>query len=280
MKTVFAIGLTALSLLSTPVLAQDNEGQEVNDPASAAGVLKARQEEAAVIRHFPGVAHRDGDVLTISRGGHPVARFADSGIQHCDGMGTCNVWRFLGLITLQTAPGRREAYAELRYLDGEGDSFLLIGENGEAAWLDEKPLVSPDGRYVATGETEGLDDASLTITDWASPGHRTQAAFKSPCEPVKWFDAQTFRVICSRTDGTGTYKFDYDLGTVRQTGPDSWQLKQTDIVDDYLTRKPAVDPGFKPQSETAAFAIKPEKSAKEQADDDAYDRQIGYEKLN
>ena len=280
MKTVFAICLTALSLLSTSVSAQDSEGREVNDPASTAGVLKARQEEAGVIRNFPSIAHRDGNMLTISRGGHPVARFTDSGIQHCDGSGTCNVWRFLGLITLQTAPGRHEAYAELRYLDGEGDSFLLIGENGEAAWLDEKPLVSPDGRYVATGETEGLDDASLTIIDWASPGHRIQAAFKSPCEPIEWSDAKTFSVICSRTDGAGTYRFDYVLGTVRQTVSDSWQLKQTDIVDDYLTRKPAIDRGFKPRSETADFAIRPEKSAKEQADDDAYDRNAGYEKLN
>ncbi len=272
---IFAIGLTALTLAATPGLAQ-----EINDPASTAGVLKARQEEAAVIRHFPSIARRDGNVLTISRAGRPVARLTDSGIQHCDGAGTCNVWRFTGMITLQTGPGRHEAYAEVAYLDGESAEVMLIDANGAGTWMGGDPLASPDGLYVAAGQTAGVDDGGLVITDWSRPGHRTQAAFNSPCAPVEWRGATTFSVICSRTDDARNYKFSYVLGTVHQTAPGAWRLDETDIVDDYLTRRPARDLGFKPQSETARFTAAPAISAKDAAAQEAHNRENGFERLN
>ena len=268
---IAAVGFIAFSLFSTPLLAQD-----INDPASTAGVLKARREEAAIIKNFPSIASREGDVLTLSRGGHPVARLTDQGIQHCDGMGTCNVWRFLGMVSLQVTSHRHETYAEVTHLDGEDRDFLLIGEDGTAIWLDDEPMASPDGRYVATGETAGLSDSPLVIIDWTSPGRRASAVFNSACQPVGWLDAATLNVICSRNDKTSGYV----LATVKAAGPKAWRLQETQVVDDYRTRKPVNDPGFKPRSEMAAITVVAAASARKTAEAGAGHREDGYEKLN
>lgn len=242
-----------------------------DDPDSIAGVMKVRHEEAGAMRTFPGVATREGNRLTISRNGRPVARFTDHDIGHCDGFENCSVWHFVGEVTLRTETGKLETYVEVFHFIGEGGDFRLVATDGAILTLDDYPLASPDHRFAAVGETEGENDGYLSIIDWASPGHRVTADFKSACEPIKWLDAGALKVICSNWDKT-------TIAVVKHLGS-TWRLDDVAAADE-RTQKPLPKARFKPFGESAVTSTAATPSAKDQADGDAYDREAGYEKLN
>ncbi len=269
MKTVLTC-LAILALGATHASAQTDP----DNPDSIAGVRQGRHDEAGTMRGFPGVALRHGNALTVSRNGHPVARFTDKYIGHCEGFETCSVWRFAGEVTLLTAPGKPEPYVEVHHFIGEGGDFRLIAADGSITTLQDYPKASANGRYAAVGETEGESDGYLSIIDWSSPGHRTTADFKSPCEPIKWKSANVLQVICSR-EGTTTHA---TLAIVKHLGQ-AWRLEDISAADE-TTQKPMPKATFKPYGESAVVSTATEPSAKDKANGDAYDRKSGYEKLN
>lgn len=249
--------------------------------ASSAHAEMPGASEPALLRAYPAIAKRDDHGLTVLRSGHAVARFHDINANGCGGNDTCSIWRFIGVLSLNAGDGRR-TYAEVFHSNGEGWEVMLIGDDGDP--LVFGPLVfrnelmpSPDGRYAATGITSGLDDAYLSIIDWASPDHHLVATFGrlTGCEPLNWQGPDEFRAICDHEKSTTHYS----MATVRRTGDGTWQLTETGIID-WKTHQFVADPDFVPRTDTAQAAVPPARSAEQKAGDDAYYKRDGYEKLN
>lgn len=263
-------GLACFFLSASAVLAQ---------PAPSDVAAAQRADEAALLPAFPKTTLREGDVLTIRRDGHPVARFTDHDRDRCDGNETCSVWTFDGVVTLLTTPAHRETYAVVMHETGEDEQFMLIDPSGNTVWLNDEPMASPDRRYAALGATDGEDDGYFKMIDWQSDSHRTTATFDSGCEPVKWLSPIEITVVCSRSDDAAHPASGYAAGIIRRTAPGTWQLTETGVVD-YKTLAPLTDAGFRPQTETVTEAVEAAPAARDVADDAAYDRKAGYERVN
>ncbi len=184
-----------------------------------------RAEEAENFKRFPNQASRSGDDLTISFDGKPTARFSDVDKAECEGNGTCSLWQFAGLITLQSIAGKEETFAVIEHNNGEQNSNLLINARGDNHWVGDTFQVSPNHRFLIVGEQESImSDGYLEIIDFASPGHASVANFDAQCDPETW-DRVAAQVVCSRGD-TNSVEVS---GTVEPLPSGQWRLRETKV---------------------------------------------------
>lgn len=166
----------------------------ISDPAS-----KAHAEEVQAMKAHPGVASRNGDVLTLSAGGVPVVLLSDRP-KHC---GNCLRWTFRGVETLQSPEGVAP-YAEVMAEDELGFYRYAFVEAGHGlTWFNDPPAVSPGGQFVASGNT-GADpdsDAEFSITDWSTPYPHVVHDFGIGCISGKWVSERELKVTCAYPDG-------------------------------------------------------------------------------
>ena len=294
MKTI--IGVTAFCLMclsacspaTTPpavsnstaipaaVVSSASDSSSDSDMPSADQVLglkASRAEEATAIKAAPGIASRDGNVLTILAGGKPVARFTDNGFTHCEGYDTCSLWSFEGSITLAGPSGTKVIYADVVQENGEIARNVLVAPDGTTTWFVSNILPSPDGHYLAAGDTSDVEsDGSFEITDWTSAGHSTKLTFDAECEPRHWLSATRLSLFCSRNDSD-----QYTLATVSQVNATTWRLTETDEVTE--NEKPVMASTLKLKAVDAVPTVNKPQTAKEVADSAAYDKTAGYERL-
>jgi hypothetical protein len=245
-------------------------------PTGAAVLAERQAREGALLRAYPAIATRNAHGLTIWQNGRPVAGFHNINETGCEGNDSCSLWWFDGVLRLGTGADRR-TYAEVFHSNGEGWEVLLIGEGDNPLVFDDEVMPSPDGRYAATGTPAGLTDGYLSIIDWSSPGHHLTATFsrRIACAPLNWQGPDELRVICDH-DKTATHA---SLAVVRHAGDGMWQFNEAGPAD-WKTHQFVADPDFTAHTETARPDVAQPRSDKQRADDAAYFRRGGYEKLN
>lgn len=223
----------------------------------------------------PKYATREGDTLTIYQRDKPVARFTDQGLASCNGDGTCNLWRFDGLVYLRSAAeDRPKPYVAVMGYNGESDIFLLVEPTGELIWLDGPPLASPDGRYLAIGGVDVYQGSSLTIRDQESASPAMVVDFGLTCETLRWTSNTTLRVRCIHDDGDSHTT----IASVSQIDATTWQLQETAELDT-KSLKPIAHSTL--SLKTIAAKTKPRRlpTPEEKANDDLGDKEIGIERL-
>lgn len=243
------------------------------EPGDPSVVTDRRSTEAPVLKAQSDMAKRDGDALTIRIDGKPTARFNDQRNLYCEGNDTCSVWTYAGAVILDDGHGRKLPYPLLSQYNGEATSAVVVDRNGRIVWLDEKPIVSPSGQYLAAADTEMTSDGTLRITDWFSPGHGTTVSFDGEsCSPVKWTASVTLTAECERYEGKVLHK----MPATVTMDHGHWRL--VEIVAPATKRKGKVK--AKPQ-QTRVIEGKTDAlpSQQQRADADAYDRNAGYLRL-
>ncbi|EGF93015.1 hypothetical protein ABI_14540 [Asticcacaulis biprosthecium C19] len=186
-------------------------------PQTAPKAVEARlyHDEAAALKAFPKYARRDGSTLTLSYDGRDGVRLTSSPKTDCEGWETCSLWTLAGIVMLDDG-----AVIVVRREHGEGDNYVLFDRKGDRLWLNGPPSVSPDLRYVASGQLASIISRSFTeITDWKASPRLTQQS-ETSCQPLAWHDATRLRLQCNRDDDGETPPFDAEA-TLKNG---AWQL--------------------------------------------------------
>jgi len=265
-----ASSMAAASVAAASSAASDSASADPGDPAV---VNDRRSLEAPVLKAQSDIAKREGDALTIRIDGKPAARFNDQRNLYCEGNDTCSVWTYAGIVTLGDGHGRKLPYPLLSQYNGEATSAVVVDRNGRIVWLDEKPVVSPSGQYLAAADAEGYSDGMLRITDWFSPGHQTTVSFDGEsCSPVKWTSPASLTAECGRYEGKVLHK----MPATVTIDHGHWRL--VEIVAPATKRKGKIK--ARPQ-QTKVIEGKTDAlpSQQQRADADAYDRNAGYLRL-
>lgn len=231
---------------------------------------EGREAEAAPLARWPGVARREGDILTIAADGRDLASFTDAG--YCDGFDQCSHWRFQGVMTL-----RGRTYPWLTLFQGEGSEIAyLVMPGGDLIGAAGEPAVSPDGRWLVVTYDEGDMGGGMTIFE-VRPRGLVRVADSGDsylgCEAGAW-TAEGLSLTCSVAA-----EKDYRLLSARlvrrQTG---WSVAPTAELD--ATRKQVLAKPTVPLTEIAISAV--DDKAAEGGDDGAsaaYEIGKGYRKL-
>lgn len=266
LKTGLGLSMACLLPACQPV---SQPAPDASASAESARALSVDKDENRAMAAHSGVAERQGDVLTISSDGTPIASFTDIGKNDCEGFDSCSIWSFAGVITLQSVPGKSERFVRVQHFNGEIDEQVLVATDGTIHWTFGDFAASEDGRYLAAGSAEGvLSDGYLRIVDFASPGHSRFANFDAQCDVTGWTAARTIAVICSRNESS-TFAI---AGTVSETSPGTWRLLETRIL-----KKPEAEKVELRSQIVKLVEEAPSKfSAAELA---AYDQKAGYKRL-
>jgi len=243
------------------------------DPGDPSVMNDRRNTEAPLLKAQPDVAKREGNALTIRIDNAPAARFTDQRNLYCEGSDTCSVWTYAGTVTLGDGHGKKLSYPLLSQHNGEATSAVVVDRNGRIVWLDEKPVVSPSGQYLAAADTEMTSDGTLRITDWFSPGHQTTVSFSgASCEPVKWTSPVSLTAECVGHEGKVVRK------TPATVTMDHGHWRLVEIVAPATKRKGKIK--AKPQQiKVIDGKTDAPRSQQQRADSDAYDRNAGYLRL-
>jgi len=263
-------GDASASAMSSAAAVSDSASADPGDPSV---MNDRRNTEAPLLKAQPDVAKREGDALTIRIDNLPVARFTDQRNLYCEGNDTCSVWTYAGTVTLNDGHGKKLSYPLLSQYNGEATSAVVVDRNGRIVWLDEKPVVSPSGQYLAAADTEMTSDGTLRITDWFSPGHQTTVSFSgASCEPVKWIGPVSLTAECVGHEGKVVRK------TPATVTMDHGHWRLIEIVAPATKRKGKIK--AKPQ-QTRVIEGKVDAlpTQQQRADSDAYDRNSGYLRL-
>lgn len=227
-----------------------------------ASLKEGREEEAAPMARWPGVARRAGDVLTIAADGHDLASFTDAG--YCDGFDQCSRWRFGGVMILGGKP-----YPWLTLFQGEGwDIAYFVTPGGELIGAAGDPIVSSDGRWMVVAYDDGDMGGGMTIFEVRPEGPVQVAETDLACTAGAW-TADGLSLTCS-IPGERNFRW-VRARLVR--GSSGWRILPTAELDE--TRKQVL---AKPTAPLSAIAV----SAVEDRGDDAgatYEIGKGYRKL-
>lgn len=263
-------GDASSAALSASADASDSASADPGDPAV---INDRRAMEAPLIKAQPDMAKRDGDVLTIQIDRKAVARFTDQRNLYCEGNDTCSVWTFAGTVELGDGRGHKLSYPAVSRYNGEETSVVVVDRNGLIVWLDENPVISPSGQYLAAANAEESTDGTLRVTDWFSPGHQTVVSFDgASCSPVNWTSPANLTAECGRYEGKTLHK----MPATVTMDHGHWRL--VEIVAPATKRKGKIK--AKPQ-QTKVIDGKTDalSSPQQRADSDAYDRNSGYLRL-
>ncbi len=263
-------GDASSTAVSASAVASESDSADPGDPA----VLNDRRgAEAPVLSAQSDVAKREGDVLTIRIDNNPAARFTDQRNLYCEGNDTCSVWTYAGTVTLGDGHGRKLPYPLLSQYNGEATSAVVVDRNGRIIWLDEKPVVSPSGQYLAAADAEGYSDGTLRIRDWFSPGHGAIVSFAGEsCTPLKWTAATTLAAECGRNEGKALHR----MPATVTMDHGHWRL--VEVVAPAAPRKGRTKAKAQQTKVIDGKADAPP-SQQQRADNDAYDRNSGYLRL-
>jgi len=242
------------------------------DPGDPGRLNGERQNEAPHLKADSAVASRQGDVLTIRIDGQPAARFTDQRNLYCQGGDTCSIWTYAGTVVVGDGKGGKQTLPVVYQDNGEGGGAVVIERNGKLTWFSNKPVVSPDGRFLAAEADETYDGARLQITDWFSPGHQTTVTFDhDPCTPLRWTAPTALTADCGSEDGATKRK----PATVTM---DHGHWRLVEIVAPATKRKGKIK--AKPQqTKVVEGKVDALPSPQQRADADAYDRNAGYLRL-
>jgi hypothetical protein len=174
-----------------------------DNPADPGGPTKAelasslnegREAESAPMAHWPGVARREGDVLTIAAGGRDLASFTDA--NYCDGFDECSCWRFQGVMTLGG-----KAYPWLTFFHGEGwEIAYLVTPTGELIGAPGDPVVSPDGRWLVVAFNDPDMAGGVSIFEVRPQGPVLVASGDLGCEAKAWTVNDRLPLTCVVND--------------------------------------------------------------------------------
>ena len=169
------------------------------DPADPGGATKAelrdslkegRELEVAPMARWPGVARRQGDVLTITADGRDLASFTDA--DYCDGFDQCSRWRFQGVMTLGG-----KAYPWLTLFHGEGEeTAYLVAPSGGLIGAVGEPVVSPDGRWLVVAYDDDDWGGGLTIFEVRPKGPVLVAGSDLACRADAWSADGRLTLVC------------------------------------------------------------------------------------
>lgn len=263
-------GDAASVAISASAAASDSVSADPGDPAV---VNDRRATEAPLLTGQSDTARRDGDALIVRVDGKDAARFTDQRNLYCEGNDTCSVWSYAGTVALGDGHGHKLSYPVVSQYNGEATSAVIVDRNGRIVWLDEKPLVSPSGQYLAAAEAEMSSDGMLRITDWFSPGHATIVSFEGEsCSPLKWTSPVSVNAQCVGYEG----KTEHKKSATVTMDHGHWRL--VEIIAPATKRKGRIK--AKPQ-QTKVIEGKTDAlpSQQQRADADAYDRNAGYLRL-
>ncbi len=249
-----AIGLLSAATLSACAARPPGVPATAVTPTPVAPVkpvARLYDDEAAALAAYPATARRDKDKLVISYEGKDVAAFSNVNADGCEGYDTCSIWTFEGLITIGS-----ETYAAVGQEQGEGFSYIVVDRHGQLDWIDDSPIVSPDGRYIANGSNgDGYDDSYVSIMDWQTPRPRQLYMSTAGCQPVRWNTHNQLELNCTPDGVVPGVKV--DKATATKSG-DHWTIAPGSYAP--LTRVPETPPMDK-------------------ADLDAWQVQEGYQRL-
>jgi hypothetical protein len=241
------------------------------DPADPGGPTKAelresleegREAEAAPMARWPGVARREGDVLTIAADSRDLAGFTDAG--YCDGFDQCSRWRFQGVMTLGG-----KAYPWLTLFQGEGEeTAYLVTPGGGLIGAVGEPVASPDGRWLVVAFDDDDWGGGTTLFEVRPEGPVLVAGSDLACRAGDWPAGGRLSLICTLDDGKALRRVKAQL----VGGEAGWRVRPTAELDP--AGKKVLARPTAPLVEIAIPALKAENDGR--AD---YEAGKGYRKL-
>ncbi|CAN5509223.1 hypothetical protein BH10PSE3_BH10PSE3_27590 [soil metagenome] len=225
---------------------------------------EGREQETAPMAQWPGVARREGDVLTIASDGHDLASFTDA--NYCDGFDQCSRWRFQGVWRL----GGRD-YPWLSFFHGEGwEMAYMIGESGELVGAQGEPSASPDGRWLVVAYDDPDTGGAVTVFEPGPRGLRS-VAFSDlvACRAGAWKSDTRLEMTCTDSGEKDQRSLAVDL--VRDSR--GWRIKPRAELD-AKTRLPLARP-TRPLRDVDVPSVVSDRSGLE----DTYEVEKGYRRL-
>ncbi len=196
----------------------------------------ARAREALILKNYPNLATRQGEVLTISYAGKPVVQLAPRPAGASDFVPmteACDEYRLKKAISVRDPVSRRpEPLAVVECHWDTVSSRLLVLPNGKRSMVEDVSA-SPDGLIIAVGDNypSAPGASGFAIRDWAS--QTDIAAFGPACRVVSWQDASHLIATCMYDPGAHSEPSDiyaaalpFDAKVWRDTDG-VWQMQAT-----------------------------------------------------
>lgn len=224
-----------------------------------------RDQETAPFARSPGVARRQGDVLTLRAGDRDVASFTDAG--YCDGFDQCARWRFRGVWRL----GGRD-YPWLTFFHGEGEeTAYIIDATGRLFAAQGEPLASPDGRWLVVAYDDPDTQGAVTVFKAGASGLRL-AAFSdvASCRAEAWKSGARLAMTCTDSDPMKGQRL---LAADLVRGARGWRIEPRAELD-AKTRHPLAQP-TRPLVDVELTTSKDHGAP----ESDAYEVEKGYRRL-
>ena len=224
-----------------------------------------RDQEAAPFARWPGVARRQGDVLTLRAGGRDVASFTDTG--YCDGFDQCARWRFQGVWRL----GGQD-YPWLTFFHGEGEeTAYIVDASGGLAAAQGDPSASPDGRWLVVAYVDPDTDGAVAVFEAGAQGLRLAATSDiAACRAGAWKSERRLAMTCMDSDPMKGQRW---LAADLARDARGWRITPTAELDG-KTQQPLARP-TRPLADTALTAVNDDGTP----EDDSYEVEKGYKRL-
>ena len=184
-----------------------------SDAPDAQWVAQTLAKEAQEIKAAPGMAKRDGDTLTISYDGKPVASFT----------GQYARWTFDGTIDLANPDGTKASLARVYLNDDEIGFTNIVLKDGRVLSLAEQLIVSPDGRLIASGQGNSQYTVGSNLVLWNNSLTPQQVPFSANCAPLTWHDDTHLSVQCTRDEDDSLMS----VATIARQDDGSWLFTET-----------------------------------------------------
>jgi hypothetical protein len=185
-----------------------------SDPRLDASLAENRKDEAPFFKGHEAEISRNGNVLTITANGKPMATFTDNDMYQ---------WVLTGSFQQVDGKGSRKTYFLVSQLKLETDTtynnLVVDGDGKPVQWVMADVKVF-DGPLLASGLGGSLDLGGPEIDDWTQTPHLT-FAFNSSCEPDKWLNATTIAAHCPGEGDLGVVDSE---ALITRVSNDEWQL--------------------------------------------------------
>lgn len=170
------------------------------DPTAFVGTPKetaARARETQVLAANPGLAERQGAVLTIHYRGHDLVSYTD------DAHGCARYYVERAVRVFDPDSGRLEPLALVDcHFGATTNRYLVLPSTGKYALTDDV-AASPDGHHLATSDsTVTRWRGQFIIVEW--PDFDRRAAFPAGCRNIHWQDDHSLTADCWHSDGPNT----------------------------------------------------------------------------
>ncbi len=182
-----------------PPTPQEYDAWTSNRFAGSPWEKQALVDEYDLMARNPGVATRDGKILTVFYRGKPVKTFNPAAPPGREaGFDSVILGKVLKLRDKET--GRNEAIALIVEHAGEFDWSMLVLADGKILPVGSASA-SPDGLWLVTGKESvwsddgnGRDLGRLRIRPW--PVRSPSVEFTSHCHVIGWRGNDTFNATC------------------------------------------------------------------------------------